>query len=71
MAGSQEKMEGTWKQFKGRIQEAWGSLTGDQLDKFEGKRDQLIGYIQQKTGETQEEIERQIEKIQRKIDSKL
>ncbi len=57
----EQQMEGTWNQFKGRIKEAWGDLTDDDLDRFEGKKDQLVGELQQRTGESRENIRRRID----------
>jgi uncharacterized protein YjbJ (UPF0337 family) len=62
MAGpNEQQVKGQWKQFKGRIQEAWGDLTGDELDQYRGKRDQLEGYLQKKTGEKREKIRERID----------
>ncbi len=62
-----QQMEGLWKQFTGRLQEAWGALTDDDLDRYEGSRDQLEGYIQQKTGERREDIHEQIDEIAKSV----
>jgi len=35
------RIEGNWKQFKGRAKEKWGRLTDDDLDVVNGRRDQL------------------------------
>jgi uncharacterized protein YjbJ (UPF0337 family) len=51
------RAEGHWDQAKGKIKEAWGTLTDDELDKSEGKWEQLVGTIKTKTGETVEAIE--------------
>ena len=59
----EQQAKGTWKKFTGRIQEAWGSLTNDDLDRFEGRRDQLEGHIQQKTGEKREAVRKEIDRI--------
>jgi uncharacterized protein YjbJ (UPF0337 family) len=53
--------EGRWKQVRGKVKETWGTLTDDDLDKAEGNRDQLIGKIQEKTGQARQDIERQID----------
>ena len=37
------RVEGNWKQAKGKIKEQWGKLTDDDLDVINGKRDQLEG----------------------------
>ncbi len=52
----EQQAEGTWKQFKGRLREAYGALTDDDVDRARGQRDQLIGQIQEQTGEAREAI---------------
>ena len=54
------KFEGKWDQMRGRVKEAWGSLTDDELDRSEGKWDQLVGTIKEKTGESMEAIEKRL-----------
>lgn len=58
-----QQATGAWKKFKGHLQEAWGALTDDNLDRYEGKRDQLVGHIQEKTGETREAIRERIDEM--------
>lgn len=53
-------IEGNWKQFKGNVKEQWGKLTDDHLDQIAGKRDQLIGKIQENYGVALDESERQV-----------
>ena len=55
-----DRIEGNWKQFKGSAKEQWGELTDDQLDVVAGKRDQLIGRIQETYGISMDETERQL-----------
>lgn len=43
-------LEGKWKQLKGEIKEWWADLNDDDLDQVGGKRDQLIGKLQEKYG---------------------
>ena len=45
---------------KGKLKQKWGELTDDDLDYVEGKQDELVGRIQQRTGKTREEIEKAI-----------
>jgi len=45
-----DRVEGDWKQFKGRVKEKWGNLTDDDLERAAGNRDQLEGIIQQRYG---------------------
>jgi uncharacterized protein YjbJ (UPF0337 family) len=54
-------VEGDWKRLKGKVKEAWGKLTDDELDVIAGKRDQLVGLIQKRYGIGREEAERQVD----------
>ena len=55
-----DRIEGNWKQFKGSALQQWGKLTDDQLDVVAGKRDLLLGRIQEAYGITQDETEKQL-----------
>jgi uncharacterized protein YjbJ (UPF0337 family) len=57
---NQDRVEGNWLQFKGKVKEQWGKLTDDDLDVIAGKRDQLLGKIQERHGVTHEEAETQV-----------
>ena len=56
-----DQLQGNWNQIKGRVQEAWGDLTNDDLDRIEGKRDQLVGVIQERYGKERAEAEREVD----------
>jgi uncharacterized protein YjbJ (UPF0337 family) len=56
-----DQVEGKWKQFKGSVKQKWGKLTDDDLDVVAGKRDQLVGKIQERYGITKEEAQKQID----------
>ena len=58
---NQDRIEGNWKQIKGKVKEQWGKLTDDDLNVIAGKRDQLLGRIQQRHGVAKDEAERQID----------
>jgi uncharacterized protein YjbJ (UPF0337 family) len=57
---NQDRIEGRWKELKGKLKERWGRLTDDDLDVIAGRRDQLLGRIQQRHGLAKEEAERQV-----------
>lgn len=40
---NEDILQGTWKQIRGKVQEQWGELTDDDLDKIQGKSDQMVG----------------------------
>jgi uncharacterized protein YjbJ (UPF0337 family) len=53
-------LQGQWSQIKGKVKEKWGDLTDNDLAFIDGKRDQLVGRIQERYGLAQEEAERQV-----------
>jgi uncharacterized protein YjbJ (UPF0337 family) len=57
-----DQVAGNWKQFKGLVKEKWGKLTDDDLDVVAGKRDQLIGKIQERYGISKEEAQKEFNK---------
>lgn len=60
-------LEGKWKQFTGSAKENWGKLTDDDLDQAAGKRDQLVGKIQEKYGIARDEAEKQVDEWSAKM----
>jgi uncharacterized protein YjbJ (UPF0337 family) len=58
------RIEGNWKQLKGKVIEQWGKLTDDDFDKIDGKREQLTGRIQAAYGLAQDEAERQVKSFE-------
>lgn len=55
-----DRIEGNWKQFRGKARQRWGKLTDDELDFVAGKREELLGKIQEKYGIARDEAERQV-----------
>lgn len=51
---------GKWKQMRGRAKEWWGKLTDDDLDRIQGKRDILLGLLQEKYGYTKQQADQEI-----------
>jgi uncharacterized protein YjbJ (UPF0337 family) len=50
------QIKGGWNEIKGKIKQAYGDLTDDDLKYEEGKDDETLGKLQQKTGKTREEL---------------
>jgi len=48
---------GRWDTIRGKVREKWGQLTDDDLRIVNGNVEQLIGRIEQKTGEAKAKIE--------------
>lgn len=55
------RVEGNWKQLKGKIREKWASLTDDDLEKINGKREQFEGMIQERYGIAQDAARRDVD----------
>lgn len=54
-----DRIEGNWKQFAGKAREKWGKLTDDDIEKLGGRKDQLVGRIQERYGIARDEAARQ------------
>ena len=55
------RIEGNWKQMRGKVQEQWGKLTNDDLDLINGRRDQLEGKIQERYGYAKDQARSEID----------
>ncbi len=58
-----DQVEGKWKQYKGQAKEKWGKLTDDDLDVIEGRRQQLVGRIQERYGIAKDVAEKQADEF--------
>ena len=58
---NQDRIQGRWKQLKGKVKEQWGKLTDDDLDVIAGKRDQLEGRIQERYGYAKDQARKEID----------
>ncbi len=56
-----DRIEGNWKQAKGKVKEQWGRLTDDHLDIIDGRRERLLGQIQESYGIAMDEAENQVQ----------
>ena len=66
-----DRVEGNWKQLKGKAKQKWGQLTDDQLDVIAGNRDQLVGKVQESYGIAKDEAEKQVEEWGKTCDKEL
>lgn len=62
-----DRIEGNWKQVKGKVQEQWGQLTDDDCDIVAGRRDQLAGKLQERYGMAKDAAETQIAAWERTV----
>jgi uncharacterized protein YjbJ (UPF0337 family) len=63
-----DRIAGKWKQAMGAMKTKWGKLTDDDFTAVAGKRDQLVGKIQEKYGIKKDEAEEQIEDFEREFE---
>ena len=57
---NKDEIGGNWKQFKGKAKEQWGKLTDDDMTVIEGKRDKLVGKIQERYGYAKDQAEKEV-----------
>ncbi len=57
---NKDEVRGNWKQFKGKAKEQWSKLTDDDMTIIEGKRNQLVGKIQERYGYAKEKAEKEV-----------
>ena len=50
------EVKGNWNIWKGKLKQAYGDLTDDDLKHEEGKDNELWGRIQNKTGKTRDQL---------------
>lgn len=62
-----DRIEGNWKQFKGKAQQTWGALTDDELDEIAGRREELEGRLQQRYGKSRDEAKQAVDDWMKKI----
>ena len=55
-----DQIAGQWKQLEGQAKSKWAKLTDDDMKSLAGKKDALVGKIQQRYGIAKEEAEKQV-----------
>jgi len=60
-----EEIAGKWKQSLGVVKEKWGKLTDDDLTAINGRKDQLVGKIQERYGIAKNVAEKQVDEFTR------
>ncbi len=63
-----DRIEGNWKQLKGKAQLQWGKLTDDDFTVIAGKREQLAGKLQERYGIAKDAAEKQVSEWERSAD---
>lgn len=55
-------LHGKWNQLKGKIKQQWGKLTDDDLDQISGKREEVVGLLQERYGWEREQAANEYDK---------
>jgi uncharacterized protein YjbJ (UPF0337 family) len=66
---NKDQFQGAWKQLAGKVKEKWGKLTDDDIARINGKREALIGLIQQKYGIAKERAEEELTRFEETVGS--
>lgn len=56
-----DQIEGKWKRIKGEFKQKYGKLTDDDITYAEGRFDEMLGRLQEKTGRDKEALKREID----------
>lgn len=62
-----EQIQGQWKNLKGQAREMWGKLTDDDIESIAGRKDQLLGKLQERYGYNKEKAEQLIDEFSKKL----
>jgi uncharacterized protein YjbJ (UPF0337 family) len=63
MSSTTDKIQGNWNMVKGKLKEKYAKLSDDDLMFEEGQEEQLLGRIQEKTGESKDKIKEFIDSL--------
>jgi uncharacterized protein YjbJ (UPF0337 family) len=56
-----DQISGNWKKFEGSAKVRWGKLTDDDVAVVQGRRDQLVGKLQERYGYARNVAEQEID----------
>ena len=62
-----DKIAGEWKQAKGKLRSKWGKLTDDDLETIAGKKDILVGRLQERYGWKKDQAEKDVDDYLNKL----
>lgn len=63
MNEAEYKARGNWNELKGKLKQEYGDLTDDDMTYDEGKQDEWLGKLQQKTGKAKGELKKWIDSL--------
>ena len=63
-----DRMEGEWKQHRGRAVHHWGKVMNDELAAISGKYEELVGRLQERYGIAKEDANQKVKEFKITID---
>ena len=60
---------GKWRELKGMARQQWGRLRHDEFAQLGGKKDRMVGRLQQKSGQASDEATRRADEWAKHEDS--
>jgi uncharacterized protein YjbJ (UPF0337 family) len=64
-----DRVEGQWKQRRGKAAHHWGKVMNDELAAISGKYEELVGRLQEKFGIAKEDARVEIKEFKTRIDN--
>jgi uncharacterized protein YjbJ (UPF0337 family) len=64
-------LEVKWKKFRNEINCHWTLLSSDEVDRIDGRRDNLVTLLQLKYGYARRRAEREVERVVTEFEDKL
>ncbi|MCF8487328.1 MAG: CsbD family protein [Rhodobacteraceae bacterium] len=64
---NRDQIEGKWTEIKGRVREAYGEISDDEIEQAKGDREKMEGILQQKLGKSKEEVRNIVDDILAKV----
>lgn len=62
---AEQRTRDPWRAFKANLSEMYGSLTGDEIERYKGSREKLEGHIQKTTGQPYDTVRENIDRAAR------
>ncbi len=58
-----DQVTGQWEQLKGQVRQKFAKLTDDDMEGIRGRRQELVGKVQERYGIAKEEAERRLDDV--------
>ena len=66
---NQDTLKGDWTQIKGKMRVKWGKLTDDDFEQIAGRKDILVGKLQERYGHATDKAAKDVDDFYRDLDA--